>query len=56
VLATKTFFHKSRGLGFESARQAVAAPELCQNSIYISALGLALSEKQIPQVVENIEK
>jgi len=33
-----------------------AVPELCQNSIYSVHWGLASSEKQMPQAVENTEK
>jgi hypothetical protein len=32
-----------------------AVPELCQNPIPLTTLGLLLSEKQIPQVVVNIK-
>jgi hypothetical protein len=40
---------KSRGTGDRCCARAVSKPYL------FSALGIALSEKQIPQVVENIE-
>jgi len=36
--------------------ESVAVPELCQNPISFWSLRLALSEKQIPQVVEYPEK
>jgi hypothetical protein len=42
------------GPGAKTPNSAVS--ELCQNPIYVSAPGIALSEKQIPQVVENAEK
>ncbi len=31
-------------------------PKVCQNAMFFGLMGLALSEKQIPQIVENTEK
>ena len=31
-------------------------PKVCQNTMFFVPLGLALSEKQIPQIAENTEK
>jgi len=31
-------------------------PEVCQNAMFFVPLGLALSEKQVPQITENTEK
>ena len=31
-------------------------PKVCQNAMFFVPLGLALSEKQIPQITENTEK
>jgi hypothetical protein len=31
-------------------------PKVCQNAMFFGLLGLALSEKQIPQIVENTGK
>ena len=31
-------------------------PKVCQNPMFFVPLGLALSEKQIPQIAENTEK
>jgi hypothetical protein len=31
-------------------------PKVCQNAMFFMPLGLALSEKQIPQLPENTEK
>ena len=33
-----------------------AVPKVCQNLMFLLPLGLALSEKQIPQITENTEK
>ena len=35
---------------------ASPVPKVCQNAMFFVRLGLALSEKQIPQIVENTEK
>jgi hypothetical protein len=42
----------------KSAAKAGASPvpKLCQNAMFFVLLGLALSEKQIPQIAENTEK
>jgi hypothetical protein len=42
-------------MGFIPALTNSAVSKLCQDSIYVSALGIALSEKQILQVVETSE-
>jgi hypothetical protein len=41
-------FHRKAG--------ASAVPKLCQNPNVFMRFGLALSEKQIPQIIENTEK
>jgi hypothetical protein len=35
---------------------AFPVPKLCQNPMFFMSLGLALSEKQTPQITENTEK
>jgi hypothetical protein len=35
---------------------AFPVPKVCQNTMFFGLLGLALSEKQIPQITENTEK
>jgi len=35
---------------------AIPLPKACQNAMFFDSLGLALSEKQIPQVNENPEE
>ena len=43
---------------FEECYRAGASPvpKVCQNPMFFVSLGLALSEKQIPQITENTEK
>jgi hypothetical protein len=38
------------------AAGASPVPKVCQNAMFFGFLGLALSEKQIPQLTENTEK
>ena len=35
---------------------ASPVPKVCQNAMFFEPLGLALSEKQIPQITGNTEK
>ena len=39
-----------------SQEQGPPVPKLCQNAMFFVPLGLALSEKQIPQITENTGK
>ena len=40
----------------ETESRRAAVPELCQYPMFFVRLGLALSEKQVPQVNENTEE
>ena len=54
----ETNFHKRLPLLRQRWGNAGASPvpKLCQNAMFFLPLGLALSEKQIPQITENTEK
>ena len=52
--------YRRSSLATESAPSPLSrrspVPEVCQNAMFFEALGLALSEKQIPQVNEKTEE
>ena len=49
-----TLFRLSRVSVYGAGEPPV--PKVCQNAMFFVPLGLALSEKQIPQITENTEK
>ena len=65
ILKEKRLFEKENPLNGKCANSRLSqqrgspqtpVPKLCQNPMFFVPLGLALSEKQIPQIAENTEK
>ena len=48
--------HKGQRKTAGTKAGASPVPKVCQNAMFFEPLGLALSEKQIPQIAENTEK